>query len=390
MAGDPPPSPGAEAGPGLVGVLGHAQAQAAVVRALGRGQLHHALVLVGPRGVGKATFARGLGCALLCPQRPGLGCGACPTCQRVLAGNHPDVDWLVPDSKAGLISVDAARACHVRQTHAPYEGRAYLVVVDPADALGEAAGNALLKTIEEPRPGVHFALLTTNLQGVLPTILSRSLPVRLGRLDDDIVRSIVHARAADAPPERHDMAVLLAEGSAGVALELASDPSLARSLELVKQAIVAVRAGPPAIFGGDNHPLWQAWAVATAPSEAVPEDSPAEAEPEAPGAKKKKTSKKAAKAGDDGDKPASKKDAPALQRAAVRRLVELWILHVREQLRGRPGLPGLPPPPAVAPGTLVAAITALQRLGARVERMGNVRLMLEQGLLEQSALLSGA
>ncbi|MDC0715538.1 DNA polymerase III subunit [Nannocystis bainbridge] len=388
MAGDPPPTPGAEPGPGLVGVLGHAQAQGAVVRALGRGQLHHALVLVGPRGVGKATFARGLGCALLCPQRPGLGCGACPTCQRVLAGNHPDVDWLVPDSKAGLISVDAARACHVRQTHAPYEGRAYLVVVDPADALGEAAGNALLKTIEEPRPGVHFALLTTNLQGMLPTILSRSLPVRLGRLDDDIVRSIVDRRAADAPRERHDMAVLLAEGSAGVALELASDPSLARSLELVKQAILAVRAGPSAIFGGDVHPLWQAWAAATAPSEAVPEDSPAEPEPEVPGAKKKKASKKAAKSGEDGEKAASKKDAPALQRAAVRRLVELWILHVREQLRGRAGLPGLPPPPNVAPGTLVAAITALQRLGARVERMGNVRLMLEQGLLEQSALLS--
>jgi DNA polymerase-3 subunit delta' len=392
MAGTSPSPPGPEPGPGLVGVLGHAQAQAAVVRALGRGQLHHALVLVGPRGVGKATFARGLGCALLCPQRPGTGCGACPTCQRVLAGNHPDVDWLVPDSKAGLISVDAARACHVRQTHAPYEGRAYLVVVDPADALGEAAGNALLKTIEEPRPGVHFALLTTNLQGVLPTILSRSLPVRLGRLDDDIVRSIVAARAGDAAAERSDMAVLLAEGSAGVALELASDPSLARSLELVKQAITAVRAGPPAIFGGDTHPLWLAWTAATAPSEAVPEDSPEAAEPEPAGAKKKKTAKKAAKAGGEaegGEKAASKKDAPALQRAAVRRLVELWILHVREQLRGRPGLPGLPPPPAVAPGTLVAAITALQRLGARVERMGNVRLMLEQGLLEQSALLAG-
>jgi len=390
MAGTPPSPPGPEPGSGLVGVLGHAQAQAAVVRALARGQLHHALVLVGPRGVGKATFARGLGCALLCPQRPGLGCGACPTCQRVLAGNHPDVDWLVPDSKAGLISVDAARACHVRQTHAPYEGRAYLVVVDPADALGEAAGNALLKTIEEPRPGVHFALLTTNLQGVLPTILSRALPVRLGRLDDDIVRSILDARAADAPRERGDMAVLLAEGSAGVALELASDPSLARSLELVKQAITAVRAGPAAIFGGDVHPLWLAWAAATAPVEAVPEDSSEAPEAEAPGAKKKKTAKKAAKSGDDGDKAPSKKDAPALQRAAVRRLVELWILHVREQLRGRPGLPGLPPPPAVAPGTLVAAITALQRLGARIERMGNVRLMLEQGLLEQSALLSGA
>lgn len=376
-------SPGAH----FPGVLGHTQAQTAIARALARGQLHHALVLVGPRGVGKATFARGLGCALLCRERPGLGCGGCPTCQRVLAGNHPDVDWLLPDGKAGLISVDSARACHVRQAHAPYEGPAYLVVVDPADALGEAAGNALLKTIEEPRPGVHFALLTTNLQGVLPTILSRSLPVRLGRLDDAIVRAIVDERAASAPAERRDMAVLLAEGSAGVALELAADPSLARSVELVRQAIAAVRAGPSAIFGGDNHPLWAAWTTATTPDE-TPEPAADDAPEAAPAAGGKKAKKPAKKADGEAAARAAKKDAATLQRAAIRRMVELWILHVREQLRGRPGLPGLPPVPAPAPGTLVAAITALQRLAARVERMGSVRLMLEQGLLEQSALLS--
>jgi DNA polymerase-3 subunit delta' len=370
--------------PGFPGVLGHAQVQAALARALARGQLHHSLVLVGPRGVGKATFARGLGCALLCRARPGLGCGQCSTCARVLAGNHPDVDWLVPDGKAGIISVDSARAAHVRQAHAPYEGPAYLLVIDPADALGEAAGNALLKTIEEPRPGVHFALLTTNLQGVLPTILSRSLPVRLGRLDDAIVRAIVDERAPGAAADKRDMAVLLAEGSAGVALELAADPSLERSVELVRQAIAAVRAGPAAIFSGEAHPLWSAWAAATAPDEA--EEKPAEAEGE-PAGKKKKASKKAAGEGE--PKAAAKKDAPALQRAAVRRMVELWTLHVREQIRGRPGLPGLPPA-VTAPARQVAAIEALQRLGARIERMGNVRLMLEQGLLEQNALLSGA
>lgn len=371
------------AGPAFPGVLGHELAQAALSRAIARGQLHHALVLVGPRGVGKATFARGLACALLCPQRRGLGCGACTTCQRVLGGNHPDVDWLLPDGKAGLISADSARACALRQAHAPYEGPAYVVVIDPADALGEAAGNALLKTIEEPRPGVHFLLLTTNLQGVLPTILSRSLPVRVGRLDDAVVRTILAHRAAATPDERHDMAVLLAEGSAGVALELAADPSLARSLELVQQAIAAVRAGPSAIFGGDGHPLWSAWSAATVPEDS-PEPAPADTPPEAPGVKARKP--RAKKTEGEAAKPAAKKDAPALQRAAVRRLVELWILHIREQLRGRTGLPGLPPT-ARDEATHVAAITALQRLDARVERMGNVRLMLEQGLLEQSALL---
>ena len=350
-------------------------------------------MLVGPRGVGKATFARGLACALLCPQRPAQGCGECPTCRRVLAGNHPDVDWLLPDGKAGTISVDSARACHVRQAHAPYEGPAYVVVVDPADALGEGAGNALLKTIEEPRPGIHFLLLTTNLQGMLPTILSRALPVQIGRLTDDIVADIVadtlFARALEVPGERRDMAVLLAEGSAGVALELASDPGLERCLELLRQALAAVQQGPRAIFGGDLSPLWIAWNAAVGVGVGEPEPAP-EAEPPAPEpappGKKPKPASKPKKAEADA-KPGKPKDAPALQRAAVRRLTELWILHLREQMRGRAGLPGVSAGAHAAvtvasPAQLVRTIAALQQLEARVERMGNVRLTLEQTLLE--------
>ncbi len=365
---------------GFPGVRGHRIAQDALARALGRGQLHHALVLVGPRGVGKATFARGLACALLCPERPAQGCGVCLTCQRVLAGNHPDVDWLLPDSKAGTISVDSARACHVRQSHAPYEGKAYVVIVDPADALGEGAGNALLKTIEEPRPGIHFVLLTPNLQGMLPTILSRALPVRLGRLDDEIVGEILQARAPDLPPERRDMSVLLAEGSAGVAVELASDPSLERCVELLRQTLTAVQQGPRAIFSGDQSPLWTAWSAAVGAGEAEPPpepEPPPPPEPTTPG-KKAKVAARAKKP--EGEKKA--KDAPGAQRGAIRRLTELWILHLREQVRGRVGLPGIPPArTAASPAQLVATIAALQQLEARVERMGNVRLMLEQTLL---------
>ncbi|HEY0136028.1 MAG TPA: hypothetical protein VGB85_18205 [Nannocystis sp.] len=377
----PTPASAAPAGfTGFPGVRGHREAQEALARALGRGQMHHALVLVGPRGVGKATFARGLACGLLCPERPGEGCGRCTTCQRVLAGNHPDVDWLLPDGKAGTISVEAARACHVRQAHAPYEGKAYVVVVDPADALGEGAGNALLKTIEEPRPGIHFLLLTTNLQGMLPTILSRALPIRVGRLDDTIVGEILQARAPDLPPDRRDMSVLLAEGSAGVAVELASDPSLERCVELLRQALSAVQHGPRAIFSGDQSPLWTAWSAAVGAGEAEP---PPEPEPEPPPAPTATGKKKVAAKAKKPEGEAKKKDAPAAQRAAVRRLTELWILHLREQIRGRAGLTGVSPGPRTAnPAQLVATIAALQQLEARVERMGNVRLTLEQTLLD--------
>ncbi len=380
---DPRASPAALRFPG---VRGHLVAQAALARALARGQLHHALVLVGPRGVGKATFARGLACALLCPQRPGIGCGACPTCQRVLGGNHPDVNWLLPDGKAGTISVDSARACHLRQAHAPYEGPAHIVIVDPADALGEGAGNALLKTIEEPRPGIHFLLLTTNLQGMLPTILSRALPIRLGRLEDEIVAAILEER--EVPVERRDMAALLAEGSAGVALELAADPTLERCVELLRQALEAVHRGPAAIFSGDASPLWTAWTAAVSAGEPEPPPEPAEPPPPEvvvpvmPGKKPRAPAKPKKAEGD--SKPAKSKDAPGQQRNAVRRLTELWILHLREQIRGRAGLPGLPPGTAASPAQRVRTIAGLQQLEARIERMGNVRLTLEQTLLELS------
>ena len=371
---------------GFPGVRGHRDAQEALARALARGQLHHALVLVGPRGVGKATFARGLACGLLCPERPDVGCGVCTTCQRVLTGNHPDVDWLLPDGKAGTISVEAARACHIRQAHAPYEGKAYVVVVDPADALGEGAGNALLKTIEEPRPGIHFLLLTTNLQGMLPTILSRALPIRVGRLDDTIVGEILHARAPEVPPERRDTAMLLAEGSAGVALELAADPTLERCVELLRQALAAVQQGPRAIFGGDLSPLWTAWSAAVGAGEAEP---PPEPEPEPPPTPTPTGKKKLAAKPKKPEGEAKKKDAPAAQRSAVRRLTELWILHLREQIRGRAGLTGVSPGPRAAdPAQLVATIAALQQLEVRVERMGNVRLTLEQTLLDLTRTVS--
>jgi len=365
---------------GFPQVLGHAEAQAMLARALARGQLHHALMLVGPRGIGKATLARGLACGLLCTAAPGRGCGVCGICQRVLAGTHPDVDWLRPEGAAGQITIDAARACHLRQQSAPYEGHAYVIIIDPADALNDSSGNALLKAVEEPRPGVHFILLATNMQAVLPTILSRSLPIRLGRLADDDVAGILAARAADISPERQRMAVLLAEGSAGVAIELALDPALDRCLTLLREAIRASAAGPSLIFGGDKGPLWTAFSAAVqevAAAEADAQAQAAEAQAAVTGKKKRQSADKADKA----DKPKAK-DAPAHLRWVAGRLAELWTLHLRERTRGRSGLPGLPPADRLSPAATVRQLAILQRFVARVDRNANVRLLLEETLLE--------
>src|SRR5690606_37922568 len=154
-----PMSEGPEAQVRFPGTLGHTEAQARLHRALRRDQLHHGIILVGPRGVGKATLARGLACALHCTASPGLGCGACTACHRVMARTHAGVEWIEPEADSTTIKVGAARELANRLELAPFEGRHHVVVFDPAEALNEQALNALLKTLEEPRPGVHFVMI---------------------------------------------------------------------------------------------------------------------------------------------------------------------------------------------------------------------------------------
>ncbi|MCA9707420.1 MAG: DNA polymerase III subunit [Myxococcales bacterium] len=349
-----------EAQPSFPGVRGHAHAQARLSRAIARDQLHHGLIVMGPRGIGKAALARGLACALHCTEAPAVGCGTCSACHRVLVGLHAGVEWIMPEAEGSAIKVEVARELSHRLQHAPFEGRHHVVIFDPADAMNEQAYNALLKSIEEPRPGVHFVMLTTHPDGLLPTILSRCLPVRLGPLPepliDQVLDEVLARRRAEAEatgqapepleldPQRRALAVRLSQGSVGQALQLLVDPSLPEVMTLVRCAMEAAREGPAGIFSGDKGPLWSAWQQASG-----------------------------------GPGPGR----PARERAACAHAIDLWLLHLREHLRGGEGLPGLPPQPAAVP-ELLRRIDHLQALGEALPRNPNVRLAIEQTLLELS------
>ena len=115
-------------------------------RALRAGKVHHAYLFSGPRGVGKRMAALALSAALNCSEgRPDEACGTCGACRKIKKGTHPDLLALsIPEGKK-IIPIEAVRELGVSLASKPYEGRAKIAIIDPADRLSESAANALLK-----------------------------------------------------------------------------------------------------------------------------------------------------------------------------------------------------------------------------------------------------
>jgi DNA polymerase-3 subunit delta' len=135
-------------------------------------QLIHAYLFVGPTGSGKRELALWIAAGLFCQNRQnGRPCKNCDECQRIFSGNHPDVIDLVPDGAS--IKVEQTRFLKKEFSSSGVEGRQKVIIIEQAEKMTTSAANSLLKFIEEPSGQVTAFLLTSNLQRLLPTIISR-------------------------------------------------------------------------------------------------------------------------------------------------------------------------------------------------------------------------
>ncbi|MET0282531.1 MAG: DNA polymerase III subunit delta' [Steroidobacteraceae bacterium] len=155
------------------------EAPAAQLRgAFAAGRLPPALLLHEAPGVGAMQLAQYFAQLRFCvgKQPP---CGECTHCRRVASGEHPDFIVIGPDPELKLvqISVDQIRDLARQLALSSYEGRGTVVVLQPADVLNRNAANALLKTLEEPRPDAHLLLLTSA-----PSLLPATVRSRCQRL----------------------------------------------------------------------------------------------------------------------------------------------------------------------------------------------------------------
>jgi DNA polymerase III subunit delta' len=152
-------------------------------------RMPHALLFVGPPGVGKRDIAEALAARLLCraPRADGHACGECDGCTLRLSGNHPDLmrveppdavadDEAEPDSKgrkSSQIVIDQIRDVQEALTVTGHQSARRVVLVDPAEAMNTFTANALLKLLEEPPADCVLVLVSSSPRRLLPTIRSR-------------------------------------------------------------------------------------------------------------------------------------------------------------------------------------------------------------------------
>jgi DNA polymerase-3 subunit delta' len=282
--GSPSPTvPAPRANPLL---LGHERTEAEVARWVENGRLGQALLICGPRGIGKATWAFRIARTLLGLPVGAAGQGAQgsplpaaatvfgsepsaetedQTFRWVAASAHPDLLTVERrfDEKRGRplneIVVDDVRRIGAFLAASPAQGGWRVVVVDAADEMNRNAANALLKVLEEPGAR-SLVILVAHQPGLMPaTVRSRCRRIVLQPLPADVLDRLIACYRPDISPADRVLLARLAEGSIGRALELADTGALAayRSLGIMLAALadgddrplLAYAADPPA--GGD-------------------------------------------------------------------------------------------------------------------------------------------
>ena len=198
-------------------VVGHDRVVSYIERGLKNGALSHAYFFTGPKHIGKMTLALALAQAVNCSAQD-KPCGECSACLKIAARNHPDVQVIKPltadeseDKKAkSEIIISQVRELQRWASLPPYEGRCRVFIFEEAELLNEAAANCLLKSLEEPLPGVLFILVAPSPGAVPETIASRAHHLAFRPVPTSETENLLMSRG-----QLPDKAALLARLSGG-------------------------------------------------------------------------------------------------------------------------------------------------------------------------------
>lgn len=229
---------------------------------LGQGvaRLPHALLLVGPAGVGKTAFSEQIAALLLCESiKPELeACGECQACRWLDAGNHPDFRRVAPDGDddaeegvaekpkkrgPGMIKIDQIRELEAFVFVGSHREGNRVVLISDAEAMNPSAANALLKILEEPPSSVYFILVSSKTKSLLPTIRSRCRVIPFGAPDS----AAAIAWLADAGLEKQASRYLDLAGGAPMRVAQWKEQGQLAPIDALVDSLVAPPSDPIAL-----------------------------------------------------------------------------------------------------------------------------------------------
>ncbi|MEP3857980.1 MAG: DNA polymerase III subunit delta' [Porticoccus sp.] len=189
-------------------------------RLISQEKLPHALVLCGPRYLGKEQFGYALAQRLLCDNQQGqVACGVCKQCSLFTSQNHPDVLRVLPEEEGKAIRVDRIRQLSEFTEKTAQQNGWKIVIISPADAMNMNAANALLKTLEEPARKTLLILVCHQLSRLSATVRSRCQKIVFPVPAPAEVHAWLSSKIADCDSNEAEL-LQYAEGRPLLALEL--------------------------------------------------------------------------------------------------------------------------------------------------------------------------
>lgn len=218
-------------------IIGQEQIKEHLQNAIMTKKISHAYIINGEKSSGKEFIAKVFAMTLQCEQGGENPCQECHSCKQALSDNQPDIIKVMHE-KPNTISVDDIRA-QVNNDVAikPYSSPYKVYIINEAEKMTTQAQNAILKTLEEPPAYAVIILLTTNVNALLPTILSRCVVLNMKPVPDEKVRKFL-MEEIKVPDYKADVCVAFARGNIGKAKALASSEEFenvkAEALSLLK------------------------------------------------------------------------------------------------------------------------------------------------------------
>ncbi len=215
---------------GFRDIIGQDQIKEHLQSAIRTGKISHAYIINGERFSGKEYIARVFAMSLQCEKEDVEPCHICHSCKQALSDNQPDI-IRVTHEKPGSIGVDDIRSqINGDVAIKPYSSPYKIYIMNEAEKMTVQAQNALLKTLEEPPAYAVIILLTSNVNSMLQTILSRCVVLNMKPVSNELVKKYLMEQM-QVPDYKAEVCVAFARGNIGKAKQLASSEDFERVKE---------------------------------------------------------------------------------------------------------------------------------------------------------------